>query len=737
MRTRIYLLLLFTALPIFAGNLYAQEKQPNILLVMMDDVGFADLGSYGSDIRTPNLDALANNGLRYTNFTVTGVCSPSRAALLTGLNHHSAGVGHASDLKSEHPGYRGVIHDNVLTLPEILRDHGYATMMTGKWHLSHAEDRNPEGPYDSWPTGRGFDDYWGFLSSHTSQWVPSELWDGKTAVDMVPYGSDFYFPDVMTDKTIEMLEAHLGNNPETPFLFFYSTPAGHAPHHTKPEDRARYTGLYDEGYDVAREKRLARQKKQGFFSDDVEVAPYYPGVQPWEGLSDEEKLISTRLQENYAAFIDNMDQNIGRVIAWLEKNDVLDNTIVIVMSDNGGSREAYTNGVTNQGRYFFQAGETHEQRMRELPLIGGTDSYPNYPLGWMQVSNTPFKLSKASVHGGGIRSPLIVHWPAAISDGGSLRTQFHHINDITPTILELLDIEHPANNDASLKPMEGVSLAYSLNNPDAEDRKLEQYYEMEGNRAWYDRGWRLASWHRDGESYEDYPWELYNVAEDPTESNDLAAAMPDKVESMAKAFQQAGERYDVFPINDAFFTDRTGDILSQPAAKVVLPNLSGPHNPHILPAIVMRSGAYTLNVKHEAGSNGVLFALGDIHGGMSLYVKDDHLAFEVNRFGEFQKLVSENKLPAGDHEISVQFDHDSLLWSALTGGLFDRLRFLGGDISLLVNGEPFVEEHLSYGFPFGWEGLDVGMDRGSPVTHSYKPPFRYQGDIGTLVIESF
>lgn len=731
-------LLIAGVLTLLGATGLAAERPPNVVIILLDDVGFADLGAYGSEIETPNIDRLADSGLRYSNFTVTGVCSPSRAALLTGLNHHSAGVGHTPEVPRDFPGYQGVIHPNVATLPEILRDRGYATRMVGKWHLTHPKDRTEEGPFDDWPTGRGFDRFYGILASHTNQWIPDELWDDTKRIE-VPADGSFYLPDALTDRAIEMLEELRETSPDQPFFLFYATAAAHSPHHTRPEDRAKYSSRYERGYDAVRAERLERQRELGLVPPETTLAPYYPGVVPFADLSEEERLVSTRLQENYAAFVDNIDQNVGRLVDWLEKSGELENTILIVLSDNGGSREAFVNGTTNQGRFFTQTGETHEQRMAELPKVGGPESYPNYPLGWMQASNTPFKLSKASVHGGGIRSPLVVHWPAGIEETGGLRHQFHHINDVAPTVLELLEIDHPSEREADAhKPMEGTSFAYTLADASEPTRKLEQYYEMEGNRAYYDRGWKLVSWHPDGEPFEDYPWELYDLNEDPAESNDLASEMPDKVEELKVAFDAAARRYDVYPVDASRPTDRV-DFSSKPA-RIEFERGDGPLSMHLAPRIIMRSWSIQAHLDRSAGGKeggeGVLAAMGDYHSGYSLYVRDGKLHFDVNYFGDLTRLESSSPLPDGPVDVSVDFDHDSIAGAIFRGGLWNQFRFLGGDLTLRVNGEAVAQDRLPIGPPIIlWEGLDIGLDRGAGATRTYEPPFPYSGEFDGVAFD--
>ena len=329
----------------------AKYDSPNILIIMLDDVGFADLGAFGSEIQTPNIDKLAANGLRYNNFTTTAVCSPSRAALLTGLNHHSAGVGWLANMDTGFPGYRGEIHPNAITLPEVLKENGYSTMMVGKWHLINSDHLSSIGPFDAWPTQRGFERYWGFLDGEANQWMPAYLYSGNELIE-VPQDGGFYFPDAMTDMAIQMLKDHRAISRTKPFFLYYSTGAAHAPHHTKPEDRAKYFGVYEQGYDAVRAARLVRQKELGIVPANTQLTGYYPGVKSWDELSTDDQKVSKRLQENYAAFIDNTDQQIGRLVRYLKEAGELENTIIVLLSDNGASKETSIQGTTMATRYL-------------------------------------------------------------------------------------------------------------------------------------------------------------------------------------------------------------------------------------------------------------------------------------------------------------------------------------------------------------------------------------------------
>ncbi|MCP4579861.1 MAG: arylsulfatase, partial [Deltaproteobacteria bacterium] len=430
--------------PDFLAEKKAKAGSPNIVIVLADDLGYADLGCYGSEIQTPHIDRLAEDGIRYSHFTVTAICSPTRAALLTGLNHHSAGTGWLAEWDSGFPGYRGEISNNAVTLPEVLKGYGYQTLMVGKWHLTNQNHRSRIGPFDSWPTQRGFDRYWGFLDGEASQWLPHALVRGNEIIQP-PQDGSFYFPDAMTDNAIEMIRDLRAHDEEMPFFLYYAPGATHAPHHTKAADRAKYKGAYDKGWDLIRRQRLAKQKEMGLAPKSTQLSDYNPGVKPWAELSPDQQRMYARFQENYAAFVDNLDQNVGRLTAHLEEIGELSNTLFIFLSDNGGSREVGVEGSSNALKFYHRRPATNAENLEDYDRVGEPGTHPHYPHGWMQASNTPFIHAKRTAYGGGVRVPLIVSWPEGMKAKNGVRTQFHHINDIMPTILDAIGVKPPTH----------------------------------------------------------------------------------------------------------------------------------------------------------------------------------------------------------------------------------------------------------------------------------------------------
>lgn len=723
----------------------AKYDSPNILIIMLDDVGFADLGAFGSEIQTPNIDELAANGLLYNNFTTTAVCSPSRAALLTGLNHHSAGVGWLANMDTGFPGYRGEIHPNAITLPEVLKENGYSTMMIGKWHLINSDHLSSIGPFDAWPTQRGFERYWGFLDGEANQWMPAYLYSGNELIE-VPQDGSFYFPDAMTDMAIQMLKDHRATSRTKPFFLYYSTGAAHAPHHTKPEDRAKYFGAYEQGYDAVRAARLARQRELGIVPANTQLTGYYPGVTNWDELSADDQKVSKRLQENYAAFIDNTDQQIGRLVRYLKEAGEIENTIIVLLSDNGASKETSIQGTTMATRYLHGIPDSTEKNLEDYDMIGGPETHPNYPLGWMQVSNTPFQYAKATTHGGGVRDPLIIHWPAKITDKGAIRRQFHHINDLMPTVLEAVGVKMPTSyKGLTPKPLEGVSMLYSFQDGEAPDEKTEQYYELAGNRAYVSDSWKIVTYVPRGQSYDSVPWELYNLREDFSESNNLADKYPDKVKELEKKWFAAAKRYDVLPIDDRPIMEKGR------GAMALIENVRYRHfeyepgmsTIHNIQAPILTGRSFSITAKIDGfkeAQEGVLVALGGYDVGYSLFVQEGRLHYETNIGGYRTKLYSSGKLPSGQVEVQVHFaigkaGHDTA-HKQQTDGDFSAHELPQGELTLLVNGKVVGSKHFAPPVPFNvWEGLDIGRDLRTPVSKAYSSPFKFQGELVNVIFE--
>lgn len=715
----------------------APAGTPNVVIVVADDLGYADLPTYGGDIHTPNLDQLAAQGVRYSHFTVTAVCSPTRAALLTGLNHHSAGVGWLSEWEMGFPGYRGELRPDVATLPEILREHGFATLMVGKWHLTLSEHRSQTGPFDSWPTHRGFDRYWGFLDGETSQWHPHMLVEG-TAQFLPPEDEEFYLPDALTDQAIGMIRDLRSLDPDQPFFLYYATGAPHAPHHTRASDRARYQGHYDEGYDVIRERRLARQKQLGLLPEHTRLTERNPGIVPWEELSADQQRMYARLQENYAAFVDNMDQNIGRLRDYLARIGELDNTIFLFLSDNGASREVGIEGSANVLAFFHNRPLTTAENLAYFDRIGEPETHPHYPQGWMQVSNTPFAHGKRTSWAGGVRVPFMLSWPAGLETSQPLRHQFHHVNDVAPTLLELLDIAPPERvGGRRVRPMEGISMAYSLRDPELPSRKQGQYYEVEAQRAYIEGDWKIVSYREDDEPYDARPWMLFNLSDDPAETQDLAARYPDRVEALSKAWWAAARRYDVLPLADVPLLERAFRFRRTAGDDRREWRLEPGTTPILVGAAPVTAGrSYTIETtlrRDHSDQQGVLVAHGDAYSGYSLYIQDNRLVYELHVGHTRYRVVSQEELPTGEITVGYRFNKRStalaVAGSLLRTGGINPLETLHGEGILQVNGQPQGRVEVEYPLMAVWEGLEVGRDSGSPVSRHYQSPFAFEGEL--------
>jgi len=704
------------------------EGSPNVLLVLTDDMGYADVGPYGSEIETPALDRLADSGLRYRHFTVTSICSPTRAALLTGLNHHSVGTGWLAETDLGYPGYRGEPSRNALFLSEILGEAGYATMMVGKWHLTNGEHRGRFGPHDSWPTGRGFDRYWGFLEGETGQFFPKVLQRGTETTEYPKDGS-FYFPDAMADEAIGMLRQLRTEHPDRPFFLYFSTGAPHAPHHTKPEDRAKYAGRYDVGWDTIREQRLARQIAMGLVPEGTKLAAYSPDVKPWHELTDDQRQMYARFQENYAAFVDNLDQSLARVLDHLEAIDELDDTLVIFLSDNGGSREVGPEGSWNTGGHFYHGQPaTTAENLEHYDEIGDVNTHPHYPRGWMQASNTPFIHGKRAVYAGGARVPMIISWPNGIAARGEVREQFHHVTDVVPTVLELIGVEHPKQIDGrDAMPLEGTSMAYSFEDAAAPTRHTEQYYEIEAQRGYYADGFKLVAWRPQDRRYDEVPWELYDLANDFSESTDIAADHPEKVADLERRWWAAARRFQVLPIDDRPLLSKAAGIPPRGIAtrsRLAYPPGSSTIQRAFQPALAGREYEIRVRITRPTGQeDGVLTALGSIETGWTLFIDDDRLVYENNLPRVGGVVVSNRTVPRGESTVGFRF--------VPIGGTNP----LAGTGTLLIDGKAVGEIHLPLPVHFTNEGLDIGRDTLTPVSGRYEAPNPFTGGFDEVVFE--
>lgn len=730
--------------PVFLEDPKARADAPNIVMIVADDLGYSDIAPYGSEIDTPNLQALAERGVRFSRFTATAMCSPSRAALLTGLNHHSAGVGWISEWDFGFPGYRGEMHDSVITLPQILQQHGYATFAAGKWHLSNAEHRSASGPFNAWPTQKGFDRYWGFLDGETDQFNPAYIVNGNE-FEPLPNDPDYYFPDELTKRATRMITDLRSVNADKPFFLYYAPGAVHAPHQPRATDRERYAEKYHQGWDEIRRQRLAKQIELGLLPANTQLSEHNPEVESWDQLSPDQQRMYARFQENYAGFVDNLDQQVGKLIDYLQSIGELDNTIIVFVSDNGASPEGDREGQANSLAYFHYHKTSTADNLPFFEQIGGPDTHPHYPLGWAQASNTPFKHTKRTTHGGGIHVPLIISWPQGISARGEIRHQFHHINDVMPTLLDWLDIEQPAHfRGQQVKPLEGISMRYAIEDSAAATKKTAQYYELEANRAVIDWPWKLVSYRPLSKTHDQTEWELYNLAEDPSETNNLVQAETQRVKTLEKQWWQLAKQNDVLPLIDTGLIERAlyAKLIQKARTGIIRYPRGATSVPHSLaPLLPGKSFTMKAAIKRDSEQDaGVIAAHGDQFSGYSLFIQENRLHYYLNTGGYQFHLVSEQTLPVGKIDITLRFNKDSTAWtvakSLLKEGLeFNRLSVLKGEMSLEVNQQIVARGRIEQPMLAAWEGFDVGLDSGSSVAPYYRThaPFAFSGELDEVV----
>ena len=693
--------------------------KPNVVVVLADDLGFADLGCYGSEIATPHLDALAARGLRYTNFHVTPMCSPTRAALLTGLNPHAVGVGHVAHSDPGFPGYAMELSQNVATAAEILRDHGYATLMVGKWHLAKDSDCSDAGPRHSWPCQRGFDRFYGFLDGFTNLHQPHRLLQDNTAVETDSYPEGYYLTDELTDRAIAMMKASKASDPSKPFFLYFAHGAVHAPLHAKADDIARYADRYREGWDLLRSERFQRQLELGVVPEGTRLPPRNSergnDVGPWDELPAEQQELFARYMAVYAGMVDNIDQQFGRLMAALEAMGELDNTIVLFTSDNGASREGEAEGTTAYYQHLLGSTDLAADLAR-LDEIGGPTTTPHYPRGWAMASGTPFRLYKINTHAGGHSVPMILTAPGVA--GGELRRQFAHVTDVLPTLLDLLGLEAPRErNGKPLKPIAGASFAPTMADPASTSTHPEQHYEMVGHRGFYRDGWEVVTLHPPLSAFSDAEWELYDLRTDPTETTDLAAEHPEKVRELAAAWEQAARANQVYPLDEGsgvkfLVRPPRSEVFSEPVT--ILPGTPTLERWRSQQLIANRG--FRVTVVLATLGEGTLVAHGDQGGGYSLYVKSGQLALAHNDGRGRVRVISG---PLGSPSVV------EAVFTAPGGGTWS--------VSLLCDGaEVAAGDGLTLLFPMApFQGIDVGIDRKSPVVWG-RGTFPYTGAISSV-----
>ncbi|AHH16263.1 putative arylsulfatase [Nocardia nova SH22a] len=709
--------------PAWARPPVAAAGSPNIIVVLVDDMGFSDIGPFGSEIDTPTLNRLAQRGVRLTNYHTTPLCSPSRAALLTGLNSHRAGFGFVANADPGYPGLRLELADDVLTLPEILRAGGYATYAVGKWHLVRDATMNPAAHRDSWPTQRGFDRYYGSLEGFNSFFHPNQIVSDSSVVDVEQYPEDYYVTDDLTDKAISYLKDLRAHDAEKPFFLYFAHVAMHGPLQAKDVDLAKYRGRYAQGWDEVRRSRFASQLAQGLFAPGTEQQPRNtePGYEAreWDSLSADEQRRFARYMEVYAAMVDSIDQSLGRILDTVEQFGELDDTIVVFTSDNGGTAEGGPVGTRSYLAEFAHVDDP--EWVGDVPhdedLIGTARLGVHYPRGWGQASNTPFRFYKGQTFAGGVRVPFIVSWPKGLP-AGELRDEYVYVTDLAPTLLELSGVSRPSvRNGLPAKDFDGVSAAEVLRDLDARSRHVEQYSEMTGHRGFYRDGWKLLALHEPGRDVDDPHWQLFDVRTDPTELRDVAAEYPEKVAELARAWDDAAWRNTVFPLLTRQDLARRRPEEARLSAPVrIRPGTPTLERYRSQKLIAYRDFTVTAELDgYRAGDEGVLVAHGDPQGGYLLYIENERIVFGFNSFGRY----TETSAPIGDGVREI----------TLTAAVRPRLRW---DFTLTLDGAPAAEltDRVQLVGMAPWTGISVGVDARGPVAWDLRErrgPFRYTG----------
>lgn len=696
----------------------------NVIYIVLDDVGYSALGCFGSEIETPNIDSLAENGLRYNNFNVTPLCSPTRACLLTGRNCHSVGVGLITevDFGPQYPNKRGRISDTAATLAEILKLNGMATYMVGKWHLVPGHEVASSGPFENWPLSKGFQRYYGFLLAKTDQYAPDLVYDNHRV--QKPDKSNYHLSEDLVDKTLEFLIDHTSVTPDRPFFLYLAFGAQHEPHQVPREFIEKYKGVYDKGWDEIREERFERQKEMGVIPPYTELVERNPGIKPWDELTAKEKELFIKFQQTYAGFLTHTDQQIGRLLYFLKLKNKLDNTIIVLLSDNGGSQEGSWNGSINDSAYLNGIQESVDTMFDHIDEIGGPFTSPNYPKGWAQACNTPFKYYKQNTFFGGTHVPLIIQCPQSIPDPGSIRSQFYHAIDITPTILDLLDIEAPeVYEGVPQMPLHGISMLDTFTEPNVPSKRKTQYFEMLGHRAIWQDGWVAVTYHETGIPFNEDHWELYNVNQDFSQKYNLAKKYPRKLKELQTIWWEEAKKYGVLPLNYNPFREGYEGLQEGRTIFIFYPGMA--HLPSsTAPKVTFSSYSITVpTFRSSRTTEGVLIAHGSYSSGYTIYIKDNYLFYEYNYVGTVYKIQSSAQVPVGYSTIRFEFKKELL--NQGTGILY-------------INDQQVGTLYMPRTLPFliSAEGLDIGRDRLTAVSSNYPvPEFPFSGQIERVVIE--
>jgi arylsulfatase len=716
----------------------APEGAPNILVILIDDMGFGVSEAFGGPVTTPTMDKLAENGLKYNRFHTTALCSPTRVALLTGYNHHSNNMGCIAECATTFPGNTSVRPQSITPMAEVLRQNGYNTAAFGKYHETPPWEISNSGPQDRWPTRSGFEKFYGFIGGETNQWAPL-VYDGVTLVE-TPEDPNYHFTTDMTNQAISWVRFQKALSPDKPFFIYYAPGATHAPHHVPKAWAEKYKGKFDQGWDKIRELTLERQKKLGIVPQNTKLAPKPEAIKDWEKLSAGEKKLFTRQMEVYAGFAEQTDYEAGRLISTIKELGVLDNTLIIfIAGDNGASAEGQMNGMYSEMTYFNAVPETVEGMLKHYDEWGGPSTYPHFSAGWAVAMDAPFSYTKQVASDfGGTRNGMIIQWPAGIKAKGELRSQFGHVIDIAPTVYEIANIPAPKMVNGILQdPIEGTSLAYTFNDANAPEQHKVQYFEMFGNRGVYQDGWYARTLHRaawEGKvraTLAEDKWELYNTSEDFSLAADLATQNADKLKSMQDLFMAEAEKYHVLPIDDRLLERTNAEMMGRPTVMGSRNSVTygeGMKGMGVDVFIDLRNSSYTITteVAVDAKGNGVIVCQGGRFGGLSFYMKSGKPAFSYNFLGmESTEIIASEQLKPGNYKLVYDFKYD--------GGGMGK----GGVATILVNDKKVVEKRIEKTQPgiFSVDDLaDVGTDDGTHVA-DYGASAKFNGKINYVTIE--
>jgi arylsulfatase A-like enzyme len=739
--------------PAWPEPIRARKGSPNVLFIILDDTGFGQIGCYGSPIETPNLDDLAANGLCYNNMHTTALCSPTRSCILTGRNHHSNGMAAITETSTGFPGYNANIPFENGFLSEMLLQHGYNTYAIGKWHLTPTDQLSAAGPYDRWPLGRGFERFYGFLGGETNQYYPELVYDNHQVAPPKTPEDGYHLTEDLVDKAIQFIADGKQIAPDKPFFMYFCPGAMHAPHHVPKEWADRYKGRFDNGWEAYREEVLARQKQVGIAPPNATLSRHDPDVKPWSQCSSDEKRLYSRMMEIFAGFLTHTDHHIGRLLDFLKSIGEWDNTLIMVLSDNGASAEGGPHGSFNENLFFNNIPESVEENLREIDKLGGPESYNHYAWGWAWAGDAPFRRWKRETYRGGVSDAFIVHWPKGITANGEVRTQYAHAIDLVPTVLEALEIDAPLTiRGVSQAPIEGVSLVQTFRNKDAPSNHHTQYFEMFGHRSIYHDGWRAVcpwpgpSFIESGKMFgtpldaktltdlDAHGWELYHIDEDFAENHNIATENRAKlIEMIATWYVEAG-KYKVLPIDS-----RGLQRINLERPQIVANRTRYTYYPETqeIPtdtAVHLLNRSYSISADVEIptqGAEGILISHGGNDGGYALYVKDNHLRYVYSYVGRsITHIQSKDVLSPGRHELRYEFE--------MTGAPdFKSGKGAPGIGRLYIDGVLVGEARLPVTIPvaIGTSGVTIGADTGSPVTNEYKPPFPFTGILHTIKVD--